>query len=282
VSVFISYTHKDQEIAEKIAFYLVRANIHIWIDKWELNVGDSLIQKIQNAVTEASVLLVMLSKTSIESEWCKKELSVGLIRELEEKRVVVIPVLLEDCDIPIFLRDKYYADFREDFESAITKLQNSLLKYTDITLNRVQDNKYITDWAIDDGLNQDLLFLNIDSVSFYAGYDYSVLCTINIIGNENVTNLYNKAKESGVESIFIDGILKSMLSLNEEGSLKILLDDNKPKKKEFGFRDVRNQYEYSVQIYCRRLGINNGFDLLFDFGSILKMVNSKREEIAKK
>ena len=66
---------------------------NIWIDQWELHVGDSLIEKVQEAIRGASGLLVILSKASVESEWCKKELSSGLIRELEEKRVVVLPVL---------------------------------------------------------------------------------------------------------------------------------------------------------------------------------------------
>jgi len=73
VSVFISYSHEDSKIVEKIAKYLVKENLHVWIDKWQLNFGDSLIQKVQDAISEASVLLIMLSKKSVESEWCKKE-----------------------------------------------------------------------------------------------------------------------------------------------------------------------------------------------------------------
>ena len=51
MSVFISYSHSDSVIVEKIASYLVSKNIHIWIDKWQLNHGDSLITKIQDAIT---------------------------------------------------------------------------------------------------------------------------------------------------------------------------------------------------------------------------------------
>ena len=68
MAVFISYSHDDSDIVEKIAAYLVKENIHVWIDKWEINYGDSLIQKIQTAVTEASVLLIMLSIKSLQSE----------------------------------------------------------------------------------------------------------------------------------------------------------------------------------------------------------------------
>lgn len=59
------------------------------MDRWELSLGEPLIDKVQSAVEGASALRVVLSKASVESEWCKKELIAGLFRELDEKRVVV-------------------------------------------------------------------------------------------------------------------------------------------------------------------------------------------------
>ena len=109
--IFISYSHSDKSFVDDLAINLVKNNVHVWVDTWELNIGDSIINKIQSAIQESTALLVVLSKASINSEWCKKELSSGLMRELDEKKVVVLPVLLEDCDIPLFLRDKKYADF---------------------------------------------------------------------------------------------------------------------------------------------------------------------------
>jgi hypothetical protein len=282
MAVFISYSHDDSDIVEKIAAYLVKENIHVWIDKWEINYGDSLIQKIQTAVTEASVLLIMLSIKSLQSEWCKKELTAGLLRELEEKRVVTIPILLQYCEIPIFLRDKYYADFRTDFDTSIRKLQDSLLKNVDVTLNKVQTDKYIIDWAIDNGLKDDFFFLNIDSVSFSKESEHSVLCTLDVVGNDVITKLYEKALHTNAEHILIDQLLKSLLDMDSKNDFRLFLEDNKPKHYYFGLRDPRLNYEFKVHVYVRQLGINNGFDLLFDFGSIIRMVNEKREEILKR
>ena len=108
--IFISYSHSDSKFATRLAHQLVKRRANVWIDQWELHVGDSLTQKVQEAIEGATALLVILSEASVESEWCKKELSSGLIRELDEKRVIVLPVLMEDCKIPMFLRDKKYAD----------------------------------------------------------------------------------------------------------------------------------------------------------------------------
>src|SRR5689334_13514321 len=99
--VFISYSHADKMFVDKLAAHLVKHNTHVWLDRWELNVGDSILNHVQQAIQESDALLIVLSKTSVASEWCKKELNAGLMRELDEKRVLVLPVLMENCEIPI-------------------------------------------------------------------------------------------------------------------------------------------------------------------------------------
>src|SRR6266568_4863363 len=126
--IFISYSHADRKFVHKMAAHLVKANAHVWVDSWELNVGDSLISRVQQAIQDSSALLIVLSKKSVASEWCRKELNAGLMRELDEKQVLVLPVLVEDCDIPVFLREKLYADFRGKFEIGLDALVAAVAK----------------------------------------------------------------------------------------------------------------------------------------------------------
>ena len=86
--IFISYSHENQDKVEKIAAHLVKDRANIWIDEWELNVGDSILNKIQEAIETSAALLIVLSKASVKSEWCKKELTAGLMRELSQKEVI--------------------------------------------------------------------------------------------------------------------------------------------------------------------------------------------------
>ena len=123
--VFISYSHADKNVAEALAVHLVQAKQHVWIDTWELNAGDSLIAKIEGALSGADAILVLLSENSINSEWCKKELRTGLIRELEEQAVLVIPILIGACEIPLFLKEKLYIDFRKNKDEALNLLISS-------------------------------------------------------------------------------------------------------------------------------------------------------------
>jgi len=58
-------------------------------------------------------VLAVISKKSIESEWVRRELGAALVREFSEKKVVVLPLLLDYCQLPPFLLDKRYVDFRQ-------------------------------------------------------------------------------------------------------------------------------------------------------------------------
>lgn len=121
-SVFISYSSKDRAFAERLTFDLKAKGLRVWYDQWELKVGDSLIDKISAGIRAQDYLVAVLSRASVSSEWVRKELSAALMRELGEKRVVVLPVLIEDCKIPPLISDKVYADFRGDYRSGLNKL----------------------------------------------------------------------------------------------------------------------------------------------------------------
>jgi hypothetical protein len=128
--IFISYSHQERDFVDTLSYHLVKAKAHVWVARWELRVGDSLLNRIESAIQSASALLVILSEASTKSEWCRKELTAGLVRELEERRVVVLPVLLEECTVPLFLRDKLYADFRTDFDAGLRAVLESVARVT--------------------------------------------------------------------------------------------------------------------------------------------------------
>jgi len=113
IGVFLSHSHKDNEFTKRLATDLQNSGIRVWHDLAEIRVGDSLIAKLSSAIHDMQYLVVTLSKASVTSEWVKKEVTIALESEIRGKRVKVLPLLIEDCEVPPFLRDKLYADFRE-------------------------------------------------------------------------------------------------------------------------------------------------------------------------
>ncbi|MGQ9596391.1 MAG: toll/interleukin-1 receptor domain-containing protein [Thermoproteota archaeon] len=119
---FVCYSHQDSPFVDRLVKDLKSRGIKPWLDKWEIKVGDSIMDKINEGIRQNDYLIIVLSKASVKSEWVKKELNAGLMKELEKKSVVVLPLLLEDCDIPPLIADKKYADFRQSYDAGLAEL----------------------------------------------------------------------------------------------------------------------------------------------------------------
>jgi len=127
-TVFISYSSIDRIFAEKLSHDLKDMGIGVWFDQWEIKVGDSLIEKISKGIEENDFLTIILSPSSVKSDWVQKELRTALYREIEQRSVFVLPILYKDCKIPIFLKEKKYADFSENYEDGLKQILNAILK----------------------------------------------------------------------------------------------------------------------------------------------------------
>ena len=112
--VFLSHTWADKQFVQRLAADLGRAGARVWLDEAEIQVGDSLIEKIRRGIDDMDYLLVVLSPESTSSEWVKRELDVAMNQEIRGKRVKVLPLLYKQCELPGFLEGKLYADFTEE------------------------------------------------------------------------------------------------------------------------------------------------------------------------
>ena len=125
--IFLSHSSKDKDFVRRLANDLQSSNVPVWFDEWELQVGDSLNHKIQEGINESGWLAIVISNNSINSKWVEKELNAALTTELEKRQVFVLPIVIEDCEIPLFLRDKLFADFRTDYSSGLKTLLRRLI-----------------------------------------------------------------------------------------------------------------------------------------------------------
>ncbi|MDE5457965.1 TIR domain-containing protein [Bradyrhizobium sp. CSA112] len=126
--IFLSHSHADKPFARKLAADLRNAGHSVWIDEAEINIGDSLIGKIRSGLDQVDFVCAILSQASIKSAWVEKELEIASNREIDERRVVVLPLLVEDVPLPRFLQGKYYGDFRKkaSYKAQFETLKRSL------------------------------------------------------------------------------------------------------------------------------------------------------------
>jgi GGDEF domain-containing protein len=127
-SIFLSHSKADKPFVRRLSKDLKYFGIRVWVDEAEIQIGDSLIEKIREGIDNVKFVGVILSKTSVRSEWVKKEVDVAMNQEIEGKKVKVLPLLIESCDLPGFLKGKLYADFQieDSYQKELFKLVKRL------------------------------------------------------------------------------------------------------------------------------------------------------------
>jgi hypothetical protein len=281
--IFISYSHENKKFVDQLAMQLVHRNVNVWLDRWELSIGDSIVDKIQEAVDGASALLVILSKASIASEWCKKELSSGFLRELEEKRVVVMPVLLEDCEIPLFARGKLYADFRNNFDDGLRTVVEGISKVTNPFLARTKEPEYHVDWSIDWGDVNGLFAIILNFVEQAQNQPYTCLTNIEVLASPEATNKYESNKQTLGEENARFHIIEIINSyFQNQSDFRPLLVTEKEKVSHVLVPGQDEGEEYRLRIGVRRLGEDTGRNILVNTTSLILQSYQHMKEVLKR
>ena len=127
-SVFLCHNSKDKQFVREFAERLKSDGLRVWLDEAELNIGDSLVDKISGGIKDMKYVAVIISKNSIESHWVQKEISLAMSKEIAGRKVTVLPILFDKCNLPEALADKLYADFtsRENYEDEYSKLLRAM------------------------------------------------------------------------------------------------------------------------------------------------------------
>jgi hypothetical protein len=264
--VFISHSHQDKVFVDRLASQLVLHRTYVWLDRWEIKVGDSLLGKVQEGIKSASALLIVLSKASVASEWCKKELNAGLMCELEEKRVVVLPIFLEDCEMPVFLKDKKYADFRSDFDAG---LRETLIAVADVTSNsqgRIEEPGFHTDFSIAPGRAGSLYVLELKYIDHGESLSYCVLTEVDVICNQKLTDRFQQYESKGLQALGHLIIVSALHDyVHSENSQPFVFDEDTPKNHRVTFDDPKTNIGFTAVITSRRLGADTGMCTLIDW-----------------
>ena len=131
-AVFVSHNSADKPFVRRLAAELQKNGIRCWVDEAEIHHGESLVQKISDAIEHIALVLAVISRNSVDSSWVRRELDWAMTKEIKQRRVVIIPVVIDKCDVPFFLMNKLYADFTdpERFRGTADRLVASIRHHT--------------------------------------------------------------------------------------------------------------------------------------------------------
>ncbi|WP_228852028.1 toll/interleukin-1 receptor domain-containing protein [Aegicerativicinus sediminis] len=119
--VFVSYSHEDKDIALGLTKELQALGANIWIDQIGIKLGQHWDNTIEEALEEAGTLMVLISNNSVTSPNVQDEVSIAIN---DKKRIV--PILIEQCELPMRWRRLQYADFISDPEKSLNDVLEAL------------------------------------------------------------------------------------------------------------------------------------------------------------
>lgn len=89
---FISHASEDKAtVAIPLAEELIRRNAKVWLDKFELQVGSSLMESINEGLLNSKKGIVIMSPIYFDKFWTKKELN-SLFQKSQNGTNVILPI----------------------------------------------------------------------------------------------------------------------------------------------------------------------------------------------
>lgn len=116
---FVSYSRKDMIFSSRLRSDLLQQNIPVWRDLEDIRLGVHWDKAISDVLSsgEVSHFLLILSEAASNSE--------NVLNEIEYARRVgipIIPLVIEDCKIPLNVVRCNHVNFQNDYQEAFQKL----------------------------------------------------------------------------------------------------------------------------------------------------------------
>ena len=121
---FLSHASEDKERFVLDFAARLRANgVDVWLDRWEMRPGDSLVRKIfTDGIDNADFFMVVISQTSESKPWVQEELDAGVVRKINGT-CRLIPIVLDGAPVPPALAHLLYVDVeRLGVEAALAEV----------------------------------------------------------------------------------------------------------------------------------------------------------------
>lgn len=224
--IFISYSYQDKNFVEWLKSNLSGLGLNFWHNQQEIKFGDNIKKKVEEGIQLSSAFILVLSSSSMNSHWVKYEMNSALLLNAIKKGITILPIKIDDSEVPPDLSGYTYADFSSNREEALEVLKSSLLKPNKVDYE-------FSDWSnLSVRTFEDLIFELLVNEGFSVirtpptrdgGYDF-VATTENALGSKEKIIIESKFYKN--QKISIDTLRKLYAVTTIENVNKLLLITN--------------------------------------------------------
>ena len=140
-NIFLSHSSRDKPAALQLVDTLNFCAVDVWLDDWELEIGQSLTDEIAKAMEDSRYIVILITENYNKTVWTKTEYKKALSREQKEERTVMLPIIIGDAEMPAFLEDKIYIDLRAEYFVGITKIVGMIHGLSQHRISRALNEK---------------------------------------------------------------------------------------------------------------------------------------------
>lgn len=110
--VFLSYAHvdSDMQFVSKLHERLRRDGIECFFDEESLAPGVNFVLKISEAIDECNFLVMVMTRAYFSARFAPLEWTAVVSKDPENERGRLVPLLLEECDLPAVIRPLTFID----------------------------------------------------------------------------------------------------------------------------------------------------------------------------
>ncbi|UNU73065.1 toll/interleukin-1 receptor domain-containing protein [Moraxella nasovis] len=106
--IFLSHSSLDKEsVVEPMFRYLQSREIHVWLDKYEIDYGDNIYFKINEGIKNSEFAIFVITENFLNSKWANEELSSFVNLIFNDKCLVILNISDKSNIPPMIMARKF-------------------------------------------------------------------------------------------------------------------------------------------------------------------------------
>ncbi len=127
--VFISYAREDATMVRQFNADIESNGFLTWFDEKDLLLGQNWRVVIPKEIRKSDFFIFMLSTRSVTKRGyvqAEQKIAMDVLDEMPESDIFIIPVRIDDCEVPYSLEKYLYVDLFPDYNQALDKILKTL------------------------------------------------------------------------------------------------------------------------------------------------------------
>jgi hypothetical protein len=121
--VFLSHSSHDRPVVQRVAAELRGMGLEPWTYEQEISPGDRIPEILNTSLSKADYFLIFWSVHAAKSRWVQSEFDAAFFQWADDRSVVILPILLDETELPPLLKPISHLDFRKSVDAGIAQLR---------------------------------------------------------------------------------------------------------------------------------------------------------------